>query len=168
MTWLPYELHPETPREGLPRPSNPLRAKGHLETVAEEVGLTLVRRDRLINTRLALSAAEFARERGTFDQVHRGMLKGHWDGTAELDSVDDLARIAGAAGLDEAELRAALAEGRYERLLDDYRADATSVGINAIPAHIVGQRYMLVGAHPYETFVEVIDRVIKEGPIEQV
>lgn len=34
-----------------------------------------------------------------------------------------------------------------------------SMGINAIPAHIVGQRYLLVGAHPYEAFIEVLDKL---------
>jgi predicted DsbA family dithiol-disulfide isomerase len=73
--------------------------------------------------------------------------------------VEDLQRIAAEAGLDPAELKRGLDEGRYEALLDRYREDATSVGINAIPAHIIGQRYLLLGAHPYETFIEVLDKL---------
>jgi len=33
------------------------------------------------------------------------------------------------------------------------------MGINAIPAHIVGQRYLLLGAQPYEAFTEVLDKL---------
>ena len=33
------------------------------------------------------------------------------------------------------------------------------MGINAIPAHVVGQRYLLLGAQPYEAFIEVLDKL---------
>ena len=33
------------------------------------------------------------------------------------------------------------------------------MGISAIPAHIVGQRYLLIGAQPYEAFIEVLDKL---------
>ena len=63
------------------------------------------------------------------------------------------------AGLDPADQQRGLDEGRYEALLDRYREEATSMGINAIPAHIVGQRYLLLGAQPYEAFIEVLDKL---------
>ena len=47
----------------------------------------------------------------------------------------------------------------FEGTLDDSRRQAESVGINAIPAHIFGQRYLVVGAHPYENFKQVLDRL---------
>ena len=158
-SWLPYELHPEIPREGAPLPPRLAAAHGRLDTAAAEVGLTLTRRDRMINTRLALATAEFAREQGVHDEVHTALMRAHWDGTAELDRVVDLQRIAATAGLDPAALAQALGEGRYEALLDRHRQDASAMGISAIPAHVVGQRYLLVGAHPYETFREVLDRL---------
>ena len=61
--------------------------------------------------------------------------------------------------MDREDLKRALDDGRYEALLDRYREKAMSMGINAIPAHIVGQRYLLVGAHPYEAFIEVLDKL---------
>lgn len=160
-TWLPYELRPDTPREGVERPEY-ARPHGHLDAMAAETGLTLRRGSRLINSRLALSTAEFAREHGRFDEVHRALLKGHWEQTADLSSVDDLVRIAVAHGLDGDALRAALAAGTYESMLDEHRAEAESIGVSAIPAHIVGDTYLLVGAHPYETFIEVLEKLKAE------
>jgi predicted DsbA family dithiol-disulfide isomerase len=157
--WLPFELHPEVPREGSPRPPRPTSPRSQLDEMAAEVGLVMKRRDRLINTRLALSTAEFARERGRYDEVRVALMKAHWEATADLDRVEDLQRIAAGAGLDPADLKRRLDAGRYEALLDRYREEATSMGINAIPAHIVGQRYLLLGAHPYETFIEVLDKL---------
>lgn len=165
-TWLPFELHPETPREGAPLPTRVAGAQGRLAEMGAAVGLVMRPQDRLVNTRLALATAEFARERGRFAEVHHALLRGHWERTVELDRVADLQRIVAEAGLDPAELAGLLAAGRYEPLLDRHRADASAVGISAIPAHIVGQRYLLVGAQPYETFVEVLDRLAEERSVE--
>jgi predicted DsbA family dithiol-disulfide isomerase len=155
--WLPFELHPEVPRQGIALPAVLTGNRGRLDEMAAEVGLVMRRRDRRINTRLALSTAEFARERGKYDEVRVALMKAHWEATADLDRVEDLQRIASGAGLDPADLQRGLDEGRYEALLDRHRADAMSMGINAIPAHIVDQRYLLLGAQPYEAFIEVLD-----------
>jgi predicted DsbA family dithiol-disulfide isomerase len=120
-------------------------------------------RDVIINSRRALSAAEFAREQGRFEEMHHALFKAHWERTARLEDVDDLVRIGVALGLDGDQLREAITEGRYESLIDESRQEAASVGINAIPAHIFGRRYLVVGAQPYETFRQVLDRLRSES-----
>jgi predicted DsbA family dithiol-disulfide isomerase len=120
-------------------------------------------RDVIINSRRALGAAEFAREQGKFDERHNALFKAHWEGTGRLEDVDDLVRIGEAIGLDPTELKFVIEGGRYEGLLDDSRRQAESVGINAIPAHIFGRRYLVLGAQPYEAFTQVLDRLRAEG-----
>lgn len=167
VTWLPFELHPEAPPEGIPREAYFGRARSeqmhsHLQSVAAEVGLTMRTRDVIINSRRALGAAEFARENGRFDEMHHALFKAHWEGTGRLEDVDDLVRIGSAVGLDPVELRAAIEDGRYEAVIDDNRESATSAGINAIPAHIFGRRYLALGAQPYQVLKQVVDRLVAE------
>jgi predicted DsbA family dithiol-disulfide isomerase len=95
--------------------------------------------------------------------MHRALFKAHWEGTGRLEDVDDLVRIGAGIGLDPIDLRLAIDEGRFEATLDDSRREAESVGINAIPAHIFGGRYLVVGAHPYEAFTQVLDRLRQEA-----
>ena len=168
MTWLPFELHPEAPPEGIPREAYFGRARSeqmhaHLQSIAGTVGLTMKPRDVIINSRRALGAAEFARENGKFDEMHRALLKAHWEGTSRLEDVDDLVRIGKDVGLEPEQLRRAIEEGRYEGVIDENRQAAESLGINAIPAHIFGGRYLVVGAHPYEMFKQVVDRLAGEA-----
>jgi predicted DsbA family dithiol-disulfide isomerase len=137
--------------------------RSRLDDIAGEVGLVMKQRDVLINSRKALGAAEFARGRGKFDEMHRALFKAHWELTGKLEDVDDLVRIGVEVGLDPGELRAAIVEGRYEQVLDENRRLAESVGINAIPAHIFGRRYLVLGAQPYEAFAQVIDRLREEA-----
>ncbi|HEY2598568.1 MAG TPA: DsbA family protein [Candidatus Dormibacteraeota bacterium] len=167
LTWLPFELHPEAPIEGIPREayfgktrSDQMRSR--LDDIADEVGLVMKQRDVLINSRKALGAAEFAREHGKFEEMHRALFKAHWELTGKLEDVEDLTRIGTDVGLDSVELRKAIEEGLYEPVLDENRRLAESVGINAIPAHIFGRRYLVLGAQPYESFTQVIKKLREE------
>jgi predicted DsbA family dithiol-disulfide isomerase len=134
-----------------------------MQSVAAEVGLTMQTRDVIINSRRALGAAEFAREHGKFDEMHRALFKAHWERSARLEDVDDLVRIGADLGLDATDLRTAIEENRYEQVIDENREAATSVGINAIPAHIFGRRYLVLGAQPYDVLKQVIDRLSETG-----
>ena len=130
-----------------------------MKALAAQVGLTMRGRERMINSRLALAAAEFARERDAFEPVHRALFKVHWEGPGELDDVGELARVVEGVGLDPSELEAALAGGRYDGVIDANRRDALSVGINAVPAHIFGRRYLVVGAQPDELYDQVLTKL---------
>ena len=147
------------PREVYFRGRRLERAEEHLRSIAADAGLELRHRDVIINSRRALGAAEFARERGRFDEMHHALFQAHWEGSGKLENVDDLVRIGTAVGLDAAELRTAIDEGRYGDLIDEHRRIASSVGIDAIPAHIFGRRYLVLGAQPYEVLRQVVDRL---------
>jgi len=164
VTWLPFELHPEAPVEGIPRDAYFGRARSelmrdHMRTIAATVGLEIKTRDVIINSRRALGAAELAREQGVFEEMHHALFKAHWEGTGKLEDVDDLVRIGSSVGLDTAELRRAIEEDRYAAVIDENRRVASSVGIDAIPAHIFDRRFLVLGAQPYEVFKQVLDRI---------
>jgi predicted DsbA family dithiol-disulfide isomerase len=164
VTWLPFELHPESPAEGIPRDAYFGRTRSaqiheRLKAMAESVGLTMEQRDVIINSRRALGAAEFARERGRYAPMHRALFKAHWEQTARLEDVDDLVRIGEGVGLDPGELRSAIEEDRYAGVIDENRRLASSAGINAIPAHVFARRYMVMGAQPYEVLRQVVERI---------
>ena len=171
VAWVPFELHPEAPPEGIPRDAYFGRARSeqmadYMRGVAAEVGLKMESRDVIINSRRALGAAEFAREHGRFDAMHHALFKAHWEQTGRLENVDDLVEIGAGVGLDREKLRSAIQEGRYEAVIDESRREAESAGINAVPAHVFGSRYLVVGAQPYEIFRRVLDRLHGEAQPE--
>jgi predicted DsbA family dithiol-disulfide isomerase len=168
VTWRPFELHPEAPIEGIPREVYFGRGRSeqmhaYMQSVAQSVGLEMRTRDVIINSRRALGAAEFAREQGKFEEMHRALFKAHWEGTGKLEDVDDLVRVGESIGLDGLELRRALEENRYDTVIDENREVASSAGINAIPAHVFERRYLVLGAQPYNLFKQVVDRVRSEA-----
>ena len=133
--------------------------RSHLRSVAASVGLTMKTRDVIINSRHALGAAEFARERDLYEPMHRALFKAHWEGSGKLEDVDDLVKIGESVGLDPGELREAVETHRYDEVIDQNRRLAASAGIDAIPAHVFGRRYLVLGAQPYDVLKQVVDRL---------
>ena len=130
--------------------------------LAEAEGLVMKRGGRLINTRLALSAAEFARDQGCYPAMHLALFKAFWEQTGDISTVAGLKAIAAEVGLDPEAMAAKLEAGRYEELLGANRREATQAGINGIPAHVFGLRYLVMGAQPFEVLKQVADRVAEE------
>jgi predicted DsbA family dithiol-disulfide isomerase len=137
-----------------------LQMRSHMESIAESVGLTMRQRDVIINSRRALGAAEFAREHGRFEEMHHALFKAHWEAGGKLEDIDDLVRIGSDVGLEADDLRSAIVNDRYADVIDENRRLATSAGINAIPAHVFGRRYLVMGAQPYEVLKEVVDKLL--------
>jgi predicted DsbA family dithiol-disulfide isomerase len=147
------------PREAYFPPERLEQMSSGVRSLAQQVGLTMRTPERMVNSRLALATAEFARERGAFDAVHRLLFKLHWEGPGQLDDIEQLRRLAVESGLDGHELERALGTGEYEEVLDANRRQATEVGISAIPAHIFGRRFLVVGAQPPEIYDQVLSRL---------
>src|SRR5207237_5161133 len=98
LMWGSCGLHPEAPVEAVSRDvyfggRRFERAEEHLRSMADAAGLELRHRDVIINSRRALGAAELARERGRFDEMHHTLFKAHWEGSGKLEDMEDLVRI---------------------------------------------------------------------------
>jgi predicted DsbA family dithiol-disulfide isomerase len=162
--WVPFELHPEIPPEGRPRdevlpPAYRARAEEGVNRLAAQVGLQLRLHDRLINSRPALQAAEFAREQGRFDDMHLALLQAYWDEGRDVSDLSVLREVAARAGVDVAGMEAAVNANRFGDYLDARRQEAEELGINGIPAHVIDNRYLVMGAQPYDLFERVMAKV---------
>jgi len=127
--------------------------------MAAGVGLHLALHERLINSRPALQAAEFAREEGRFEAMHHELLKAYWDEGKDVSDIAVLREVAAKAGVDVAGMEAAIAADRFGDYLDARRAEAEELGINGIPAHVIADRYLVMGAQPYDLFERVMAKV---------
>jgi len=161
---VPFELHPEIPPEGRPRDevlpaAYRARAEEGVKRMGAAVGLELKTHERLINSRPALQAAEFAREQGRFDAMHIELLRAYWDEGRDVSDIAVLREVAARAGVDVAGMEAAIAENRFGDYIDARRAEAEELGINGIPAHVIADRYLVMGAQPYGLFERVMAKV---------
>jgi predicted DsbA family dithiol-disulfide isomerase len=161
---VPFELHPEIPPKGRPRDevlpaAYMARAQEGVNRMAAAVGLHLSLHARLINSRPTLQAAEFAREQGRFDAMHLELLKAYWDEGLDVSDMSVLRDIAARAGVDVAGMEAAVKADRFGDYLDARRSEAEELGINGIPAHVIADKYLVMGAQPYDLFERVMAKL---------
>jgi predicted DsbA family dithiol-disulfide isomerase len=162
--WVPFELHPEIPPEGRRRDevlpaAYMARAQEGVNQLAGSVGLHIALHERLINSRPALQAAEFAREHGRFDTMHGELMKAYWDEGRDVSDTAVLRDVAVRAGVDVARMEAAVKENRFGDYLDARRQEAEELGINGIPAHVIADKYLVMGAQPYDLFERVMAKI---------
>lgn len=162
--WVPFELHPEIPPEGRPRDEvlpQAYRAQVEegLNRLASRVGLQLTTHDRLINSRPALQAAEFAREEGRFEPMHLELFHAYWIEGRDVSDMAVLREVARRARVNVAGMEQAVMSERFGDYLDARRAEAEDLMINGIPAHVIADRYLVMGAQPYDVFERLMSRL---------
>jgi predicted DsbA family dithiol-disulfide isomerase len=152
--WLPFDLHPEYPPEGVPR--NPERAARGAE-LFERYGLTYNPPPVSPRSLDAQRLAEHARTQGLYAPFFERTMDAYW---AEAQNIGDhavlraLAAEVGVEGTDDV-----LASDRYADAVRRSTADAHAIGINGIPAFLLDRRLLVLGAHPQATFERAFEQL---------
>ena len=154
--WLPFDLHPEYPPDGIPRAELERRygPEIHERTLqaVEAAGLEYGPPERIPRSLKALALAELARDRGIHREVHERVMRAYWSEARDVGDDDVLVELGAAAGLDAEEARAALTdEGYLGRIAASTRA-AQEHGIGAVPAFVLDDRLLVLGAQPHAVF----------------
>jgi predicted DsbA family dithiol-disulfide isomerase len=157
--WLGFEIHPETPREGMPLTKMFPRADvesmtRRLNSMGAPFGLTFRKIVNIANSKLSLEASEFAKEHGRFDQFHRAIFEAYFSQGKDIGDIGVLAQIGKDSGLDTAALKRALETGRYRKQLDAFKEEAAGLSVTAAPTFIINNTDRIVGAQPIEVFRE--------------
>ena len=166
MEWLPFDLHPEYPAEGVPRSELEKRygptVHDRTRATIEAAGWTYNPPDTIPNSRRALALTELARDRGLHEPVHDRLMHAYWSEGADLGDTQVLLDLVTEAGVDPDEAHGALDDSSYtDRVLESTRT-ANMHGINAIPAFVLDHRLLVMGAHPHETFEQAIELLERE------
>ena len=168
--WLPFDLHPEYPVEGIPLAElhrrygigvgehDPLRAR------FEAAGLEYNRPETVPNTRLALRLTELARELGLHEPFHDRLMDAYWSKATNIAEPDELRRLAAEVGLDADDVERVIADGSaYLDVVEASTHEAQSVGINAIPAFVLDRRLLVLGAQPLDVFRAAFAQLDAQG-----
>jgi predicted DsbA family dithiol-disulfide isomerase len=167
VTWLPFDLHPEYPPDGIPRAELRRRygegVDEHQRRLFERAGQPFTPAERISNSRDALRVTELARDRGLHGPVHDRLMDAFWAEGRDLGDHAVLRELSGEAGLDSAEVDEVLSTDAYlDRVLGS-TAEAQSAGVTGIPAFVLGGRMLVLGAQPREVFEQAVARLRENG-----
>ena len=157
MTWLPFDLHPEYPPEGVPREHLTRRygprVHDHVREFFARHGLVHEPpADVVPNSRRALQLTELARDRGLHEPFHDRLMDALWAEATNIGDADELRRLASEVGLDAGEVEDVLAGDAYLDRIRASTAQAHALGVNAIPAFLLDRRLLVLGAQPLDVF----------------
>jgi predicted DsbA family dithiol-disulfide isomerase len=154
--WLPFDLHPEYPPQGVERQ----RKGGHAQEMFAEAGLAYnPPPEHVPNTRRALRLAELARDLERFDTFHGALMEAYWEQAVDIGDPAELRRLAADAELPPDRVDALLESDELGDRVDASTAHAHSLGIDGIPAFLLDQRLLILGAHPEESFERAFERL---------
>jgi predicted DsbA family dithiol-disulfide isomerase len=166
--WLPYDLHPEYPQEGIPRAQLLARYGDSFTRVvresAEGSGLPYnPNPDRVPNSRRALELGEWARTLGgdAHDRLHERVMDAYWAEGRDIGEWEVLRACLADVGLDPDAGQLAVESGEFAEPVDASTAWAQQHGILAVPAFVIGGRVLVSGAVPHEDLMRGVERALE-------
>lgn len=164
--WWPFLLRPDIPVEGREMPAeykyDMEDTRRRLKQVADSGRLPLVFPERMVHSRRALEATEYAADHGKDEPFHRAVFSRLYGEGLDIGRWDVLSSAAVDAGLDPVGMEKAVASRKYAGILETKLERAAELGIHAVPTFIINDRYRIVGVQPVETFQETINSVKRE------
>jgi predicted DsbA family dithiol-disulfide isomerase len=162
VTWLPYDLHPEYPPEGISRADLHARygdaLHNRLKAQFAAQGLTYnPPPDVVPNTRNALRLTELARERGLGEQMHDRLMDAYWEEGRNIGDPDELRALAAEVGIDDPEV--AWEDDTYLQRVLGSSAQAQSIGVTGVPGFLLDRRLLVLGAQPRDVFEQAFERL---------
>ncbi len=164
--WRPYYLRPDTPPEGMELPEYIQRARANgseerLRGMAELHGLQFKSVERILNTRLAHEATEYAREKGRGNEFHHIVFRKVYGEGQDISKWDVLRSAAEEAGLDAEDMQSVVESGKYTAEVAGQVQWAQQIGVTGVPTYVINDKYAIVGAQPYQAFKNALAQILK-------
>ncbi|ACL56574.1 DSBA oxidoreductase [Methylobacterium nodulans ORS 2060] len=165
--WLPFELNPDMPAEGMERALYRARKFGaersaQLDAQMAELGrqdgisFAFERMTRTPNTRRAHMLIAAGMHVGRADPVVGALFRAYFEEGRDIGDSDVLLDIGVAAGLDRDLVVEALCSEKLTQLVENIEQQAAQMQVTGVPFFIVDRKWAVSGAQPTEQWVEMI------------
>jgi predicted DsbA family dithiol-disulfide isomerase len=114
------------------------------------------------NSRLAQELAKWAESKDKGDAIHSALFRAYFVDVKNIGKIESLVEIARDVGLPADEATDVLLRRSFRQAVDEDWRRCAAYGVNAVPTFLAG-RYMMVGAHPYESLEQLVQKAREEG-----
>jgi len=174
VAYLPFELNPQTPKEGFNQKEYLVKKFGgearyneitkHVASVAAEEGLAFDFSKQHIspNTRDAHRIIRYARQEGKQLAVKEAFMKAYFEEGVDLTKKENLLSVSEKAGLNSEKISHLLDsdEGLAEVIMEENTNHQR--GISGVPYYIINNQYGISGAQPTDVFVKALTQIGNE------
>jgi predicted DsbA family dithiol-disulfide isomerase len=170
MAWLPYELNPAMPAEGMDRTAyyegkfgkgqRPvLEAKLSEAAAADGLTFNWPAMTRTPSTRKAHLLIALAGPAGLAHDIKGAVMEAFFKGGKDIGEPEILVEIGRAAGLDPESIRAAFTDKDMISRVEKLEAKAHEIGVQGVPYFIVNNRYAISGAQTAEAWAQALRQI---------
>src|SRR5438105_4781765 len=115
-----------------------------------------------IDSRPALIADKYAESQGKGAVFHKAVMQAYWQQARSIDDRTALKEIAEQVGLSSENFDGALANSAFDAQVSADVDLAHEYGLTGVPALVFANRYLVMGAQPYEVLKQVVEKVLEE------
>ena len=173
--WLPFEINPDMPPDGMARALYRARKFGPERAAAldrnmtdlglrEGIRFAFDRIERTPNTRRAHLLIAYASRRGLGAAAAEALFTAYFEEALDIGSDRVLAEIADRIGLDRALAAAALNDTDLRAAVVDLEEEAGRLGIAGVPFFIINEAWAVSGAQTVETWLDALRRIPSSAP----
>ncbi|QBY03747.1 DsbA family oxidoreductase [Thalassotalea sp. HSM 43] len=175
INWYPFELNPDMPSDGQNLREHLIgkyqisveesqNARENLRQVGAELDIEFNFSDdmRIVNTLAAHQLLHHAKAHGLQHALKMALFDAYFSQRLDISDHQVLMTICQQVSLPLTECEAVLHEDRY---LDDIRSlqqQFHQQNIQAVPAFIINGQYLISGAHPVESWQQILTKIINE------
>lgn len=127
--------------------------------VRQETGLNINAGPFGINSRPALTLEKAAEAHGLGEAFHNQVQNAYWLEARDISNRETLEALWLAAGLPAAEFGPALDGPDHHEAVDADIALAAEYGLTGVPALVLNEQYLVVGAQPYAYLKAAVEQV---------
>jgi len=168
--WHPFQLNPDIPLGGADRrkyledkfggPEGARDTHERLQSVGREVGIwfefeRIARQPNTLNAHRLISWTQTARPAATSELVEK-LFRAFFTHGVDIGDIEQLARIAGEAGIDVFKAKSMLSAGEGRTMVAAADERARAMGISGVPLFIFNQRLAVSGAQPATVLLEAM------------
>tara|TARA_R110002126_G_scaffold49253_5_gene136529 strand:- start:220 stop:870 length:651 start_codon:yes stop_codon:yes gene_type:complete len=175
LQWHPFELNPAMGPEGQhlgehiaekygSTPEQSTQNRQRLTQMGADLGFEFNFSDasRIYNTLQAHQLLYWAAESGKQTELKLALFSSYFTDQKNPDDIEVLIEAATKVGLDADEARAVLTDKRFETAVKEEEQLWISRGIQAVPAIVFNQQYLVSGAQDPDTIAELISKLTTE------
>jgi len=116
-----------------------------------------------VDSRPALTAEKFAESQGKGESFHNAVMQAYWQQARKIDDRDILKEIAASVGLNTGDFASVLESPVFAAEVSSDINLAHQYGLDGVPALVFANKYLVMGAQPYDLLEKVVERVQAEA-----
>ncbi len=162
--WRSFELRPAGSPPMPPEYRKRIEASRPMfnRRAKEQYGLEINQGPFGINSRPALVTDKYAESQGKGEIFHKAVMNAYWQEARSIEDIGVLKEIAENVDLNTENFEAVLTDPAYDAQVSSDIELAREYGLDGVPALVFADRYLVVGAQPYDMLKQVVERVLEE------